>query len=404
MSCCRKVVLVWLLGVSLATSTMKQVSKFYLASFLKNQTYFVPILVIFFQDLGLSYTEIFWILTAGSIFSFILEIPTGVLADIYGRRLSIILSKFTIFFSFIAFGFSKSFIALLLANLLYELGKSFRSGTETAYVFDYLQHDTSAPKYTKVKATQKFYARISESIATAVGGVIAVRLGFNAVFFLAAIPAAINAIQTLTWIKIKDSVDKKKRATIPFLKKAFLDIWKQKEVLTIMINVLLYSAVFVAVGTFVQPYMQDVGLPLEYFGFVYSGFLIIVAFLSRSASDLEEKFGGGKMMNILTFISIFPLLILGLGYVSFIGIALLFFVLMVQNLRSPIANSFFHEHVGSDNRATMGSILALFQNSGNLVLLPLMGYVADAFSLYTALLILSALVAFTAVFFRVKQA
>ena len=54
---------------------MKQVNKFYLASFLKNQTYFVPIMVLFFQDLGLNYSQIFWVFTVGSIFSFIIEIP-----------------------------------------------------------------------------------------------------------------------------------------------------------------------------------------------------------------------------------------------------------------------------------------------------------------------------------------
>ncbi|PIT90529.1 MAG: hypothetical protein COU22_01650 [Candidatus Komeilibacteria bacterium CG10_big_fil_rev_8_21_14_0_10_41_13] len=159
-----------------------QVNKFYLASFLKNQTYFVPIMVIFFQDLGLSYSEIFWIYTMGSIFSFIIEIPTGLFADIFGKRKSIILSKLFIFISFIFFGLATGFWSLILANLLYELGKSFRSGTETAFVYDYLAQTQGSPGYTRVKADQKFYARLSESIGTAVGGFLAVKLGFSAVF------------------------------------------------------------------------------------------------------------------------------------------------------------------------------------------------------------------------------
>jgi MFS family permease len=104
---------------------MTQINKFYLASFLKNQTYFVPIIILFFQDLGLDYSQIFWIFTAGSIFAFILEIPTGILADLYGKRTSIIWSKFIIFLSFIAFALASNFWGLLLANLLFELGKVF---------------------------------------------------------------------------------------------------------------------------------------------------------------------------------------------------------------------------------------------------------------------------------------
>ncbi|MDD3662618.1 MAG: MFS transporter, partial [Candidatus Pacebacteria bacterium] len=83
---------------------MNQINKFYLASFLKNQTYFVSIVILFFQDIGLNYANIFWIFTIASVFSFIIEIPTGVFADKYGNRKSIILSKFLIFVSFIIFG------------------------------------------------------------------------------------------------------------------------------------------------------------------------------------------------------------------------------------------------------------------------------------------------------------
>ena len=111
---------------------MKQVKKFYLASFLKNQIYFVPIIVLFFQDLGLSYSDIFWVFTIGAAFSFIIEIPSGIIADIYGNRKSIIYSKLLIFISFLSFSFATGFTSLLIANLIYELGKSFRSGTETA--------------------------------------------------------------------------------------------------------------------------------------------------------------------------------------------------------------------------------------------------------------------------------
>ena len=193
---------------------MNQVRKFYLASFLKNQIYFVPVIVLFFQDLGLNYSQIFWIFTIGAAFSFLIEIPTGIFADLYGQRKSIIISKFLIFISFIFFGFAQDFIMLLIANLIYELGKSFRSGTETAYVFNYLgekneeykltgSQASKLPTYTKIKINQKFCARVSESLAAIAGGFIAYRFGFSLVFFVAALPALINWLQTLSWEKLE---------------------------------------------------------------------------------------------------------------------------------------------------------------------------------------------------------
>ena len=232
------------------------------------------------------------------------------------------------------------------------------------------------------------------------------KYGFNFVFFLAAIPALLNALQTLTWDNFETNLKKSflKTSKRIFVKDAFVLIWKKRQLFRLLVNILIYSAVFVALGTFVQPYMLSAGLPLAYFGFVYSGFLLIVAFLTKYSSNLEERYGGRNVMNVLTLESVVPLLVLGFGYISFIGIGLFFFVLMVQNLRSPIANSLFHDEVDSNNRATMGSILSLFQNAGNLVLLPFIGVLADFSSISTAIMLLAVFVFFVGTMFWIKKA
>ena len=139
---------------------MKQVTKFYLTSFLKNQTYFTPILIIFLQFNHLSLQEIFWVFTLGSVLSFVCEIPTGTFADFHGKKRSIVISKFLIFLSYVLFGFSGTFLMFVLSQALFELGNSFRTGTETAYTFEYLRQNSDNPTYTEVKGKQKFWARI----------------------------------------------------------------------------------------------------------------------------------------------------------------------------------------------------------------------------------------------------
>ena len=119
----------------------------------------------------------------------------------------------------------------------------------------------------------------------------------------------------------------------------------------------------------------------------------------RYVSKLENKFGGERVMNYVTILAFLPLLILGLGYSSTIGVILFFLVIIADNLRSPIANSVFHDNIESKNRATMGSILELFKTSGNLLILPLAGYLADFYSLYTALLIFSFVILLVGIFF-----
>lgn len=384
---------------------MTQVNKFYLASYLKNQSYFVPIIVLFFQDLSLSYSQIFWIFTIGAAFAFLVEIPTGVIADLYGSRRSIIWSKLLILISFIFFGLAFNFWTLIIANLIYELGKSFRSGTETAYVYNYLAENKEAPRYTIVKVNQKFYARLSESIAALVGGFIAYRLGFNWVFFIAAIPALINFLQTLTWAHLEEihqDQPKTWQNSFVFTKAAIKELKGKKIVLNIIVNISLFTAAFAALDKFVQPYMKNAGLDLQYFGAVYAVFLIIVAFLVKYLAKYEERWGDVKIMNYSTLLAIVPLLILASGISSLWAIALFFFILMIDNFRSPVANNLFHEQVGAANRATMGSILSLVTAVNKLWILPVIGYFADFFSMSVAIFIIVIIIILNALFFWIK--
>lgn len=384
---------------------MNQINKFYLASFLKNQIYFVPIIVLFFQDLSLSYSQIFWIFTIGAAFSFLIEVPTGVIADIYGNRRSIIWSKFFIFISFIVFGFAFNFWSLLIANLIYELGKSFRSGTETAYIYNYLAETKGAPSYTVVKVDQKFYARISESLAALFGGFIAYRLGFNWVFFIAAIPALVNFIQTLSWAHLQEAdkgMIRSWKNSFVFTKNAFKELRQNKTVIRIILNISLFSAAFAALEKFIQPYMKNAGLDLQYFGAVYAIFLIIVAFVVKYAAKLEDRWGGVKIMNYSGFLAFLPLIILATGISSIWAVALFFLVLMIDNFRSPVANTLFHEQVGSANRATMGSILSLVTALNQLWVLPIIGYLADWFSMTWAILMIAIIVIVNALLFWIK--
>ena len=295
------------------------------------------------------------------------------------------------------------FLSLLIANLIYELGKSFRSGTETAYVYNYLDSHPGGPKYSKVKIEQKFYARISESLAALVGGFIAYRFGFSLVFLAAALPALINFIQTLTWEKIPSEENRDKKGfsmleTKQFVRAAFGDIFSSKILLSVILNISLFSLSFSALDKFIQPYMKGAGIELQNFGLIYSFFLILVALIVKFSAKLEDKLGEARIMNYSSIIAALALVVLAILPQSIWLVVLFFVILMIDNLRSPIANSLFHDQIGSEKRATMGSILELFKSANQLWFLPLMGYMADFYSMKMAFYIISFVLIFSFVF------
>ena len=384
---------------------LKQTTKFYISSFLKNQTYFTPILIVFLQAQTLDYQQIFWVFTIGSIVSFLLEIPTGIFADFYGKKRSVIISKIFIFASFMTYGFANSFWLFVLAQAMFEFGNSFRTGTETAFIYDYLKQTKDQPGYTEVKGKQKFWARAGESIATAAGGVIAGQLGYNWAFFFAAIPAFGNVINAFVWEDIEERHDDyfSWKETWTHTKDSVCQLCNNKHLLIITVNITLFTAVVASMDKFIQPYMENVGIPIEYFGFVYAASLALTAIAVRYSYVLEDKFGKVKTINALSILAIIPAMIIGFKFVSIIGVVLFFIIIIIENFRSPIANNAFHGLVKSEERATLGSILSQVKSLGKMVILPVAGFFADTFSLYIAMMILAGILLLNGVLFYIRK-
>jgi DHA3 family tetracycline resistance protein-like MFS transporter len=104
---------------------------------------------------------------------FVFEIPTGVLADVKSRRLSIIIGYAVMGAGFIVQGALPFFWAVLLAQLLWGLGYTFTSGATQAWVADELGEEEAGPAF--MRGTQ--FARIGGlagipiSLATGILGV-----------------------------------------------------------------------------------------------------------------------------------------------------------------------------------------------------------------------------------------
>ena len=383
---------------------MKQITKFYISSFLKNQTYFVPVFIVILQFYQLNFTEIFLIFTISNVFKLFVEIPTWMFADIYGKRRSIQFSKLLIFFSFVWFWFSYNFWTFLVFQILYELWNAFRSGTETGYVYDYLQQNPNNPSYTRVKGNQKFYARIWEGIATTLWWFIAAGINYSAVFFAASIPAFINFLFALTWEEIYES--KKwitKTALINKFQESYNFIKENAYVVRLIVNVMIFSAGVTAVSRLIQPYMDETMIPIEYFWVVYTVFLLIAAFAVRYSYIFEEKFWKVIIINLFSIIASLMLLVVGFGYVWILGVIILFLVITVENIRSPISNTLFHENISSEKRSTLGSTLELGKALAGILMFPIVGVLSDWFSLYAAVLFISVLLALNSLIFRVYQ-
>lgn len=118
---------------------------------------------------GLSPLQLVLVGTMLEVSVFLFEIPTGVVADVYSRRLSIIIGLLLIGLGFLVEGSFPYFAAILLAQALWGLGYTFTSGATQAWITD---------EVGEVEAGRAFL-RVSQFSGTAsfFGGALGITLG-----------------------------------------------------------------------------------------------------------------------------------------------------------------------------------------------------------------------------------
>ncbi|MDK2840078.1 MAG: hypothetical protein PWQ83_1657, partial [Thermosipho sp. (in: thermotogales)] len=242
----------------------KQFRKFQMYGFLKNLRFFEPFLILFFLSSGLSYLQIGILYSIKSIATNILEIPTGVIADLYGRKKSMLFSMISYIISFLIFYFSRSFYLYILAMIFFSFGEAFRTGTHKAMIFQYLKingmENLKVQYYGATRAASQLGSALNSLIAASI---VFVSGNYRTVFFIAILPYILNLINLATYPNELDKaeVKKTKKQTL----KDFIDAVASWRVLKILLNTSSYSAIFKSLKDYLQPILESFALSIPIF-------------------------------------------------------------------------------------------------------------------------------------------
>jgi MFS family permease len=161
---------------------------------------------------------------------------------------------------------------------------------------------------------------------------------------------------------------------------------KNKILQGIVILYAVVAAIDVQMFWFLQPYQLTVELPLKFFGVTNAVMCLVGALAYREAHRFGKKFENTRTLFALAAVLI--LTCFGLSaFVSRWG--LLFFVMegMAFGLFDPVTSTLLNRVTPSDIRATVLSLRSFASRLFFAFLAPLLGYVADVFSLSQALLL-----------------
>lgn len=125
-------------------------------------------------DVGLNPLLLLLLGTAKEVTILLVEIPTGVVADMRSRRLSVILSFLICGSAIVGAGLADGFVLLVLTQVLWAFGSTFRSGAETAWFTDEVGSvdvvDRVLPRRGRVEALGSVVGLVVTAVLASVAG------------------------------------------------------------------------------------------------------------------------------------------------------------------------------------------------------------------------------------------
>ncbi|MBT3383933.1 MAG: MFS transporter [Prolixibacteraceae bacterium] len=363
----------------------KNIIRLYLVKISKWFNLVMPVVVLFYQDNGMGMHEIFVLKSIYSVAIVAMEIPSGWMADIWGRKKTLIFGSILGSAGFLMYSFSYGFWAFVLAEVILGIGYSFVSGADSAMLFDSLKAAKKTDEYVKQEGRITSAGNFAEAFAGIAGGFLAA-ISLRTPFYFQFVVAALAIPASLTLLEPKFHSSEH----IHSIKKLVRNI---KNTLTtnhnLRISILLSAVTGTATLTFawlVQPFFKAVDLPVEMFGIFWTALNLTVGVSSAFAHKVEMFLG--KRRSIL-----FIIVLLSLGYflsgvfITFWGIAFLFLFYLVRGVATPVLKNYINQYTASEIRATMLSVRNFVIRITFAVIGPLLGWITDNISLNYAFML-----------------
>jgi len=393
--------------------------------FLKNLRFFEPFILLIFRSYGLTFFQIGILYSIRDIATNLLEIPTGIAADAFGRRRAMVSAFVSYLLSFIMLYFLEDYLYLILAIILFAFGEAFRSGTHKALILEYLNiHQIS-----DLKVYYYGLTRSASQLGSALNALIAAALVFytgsyRIMFLAAVIPYLLDLINVASYPKELDGdIPGVKREEIWTRLRATLDgfikIFRDGGVLRALLNSSSFGAFFKSTKDYLQPILAVMAISLVIFenyqgaqrealiiGSIYFGIYLLTSLASRRAYYFSSRFSSlSQAVNITYLAGVILLILSGVSsslQVNVLAVICFILLFILNNIRRPINVGLISDQISSNIMASGLSAEAMMTTILSAIIAPLLGYLVDILGVGQGISIIGVVMLSLFFFVRVK--
>ncbi len=352
------------------------IKKLYAFSFLQMSLFPMAIITLFWKDqIGMSLTQILVLQGIFAVAMVVMEYPSGYVSDRIGYRRALNYAALIGVAGWGVYTIADSFSGVLIAEILLGISMSFISGSDSALLFESLKITGHEQDYTRQQGRVSGAGQVGEACGAIFAGLL-----------YAMAPLLPFIIQVVVWVLIflltRTLVEPERSVAPPT--SHFLEAWRSTRYAllenrrlryTILLNLVLGLASFYPVWL-IQPYMQDGGVPLSWFGPIWAVANLSVAVFALVSHRFHSGFGPGRMVLLCAALIIGGYLGLGLGG-GLWGFLFYYLLTMMRGLRGPVLMNYAQQEIPSANRAGILSLQSLCFRLGFVCTGPLIGKLAD---------------------------
>lgn len=319
---------------------------------------------LFWEDRGMTipmvvYAEIIFAVTV-----VLFEVPTGILADRWGRKKLIALSALLGCFEFLILVFAHEFWHFAAVVFLAGIATTASSGSENALLYDSLRATGEEGQFEKHLGRLGAVDFLSAMLAALSGSLLAGRFDLELNYWLSFAATLAGLVITLT---LKEPERESEPDEAPKMKEyvsASLSFFRRNPDVSLVLSCGMVAGTCMGfVYEFWQLYLERIHVQVAYFGLFSSAIMLLGLPGSLLAHRLKSRWRYRAPLS-------FAIAVMAAGFACLAafkgmpGLAAILAISAIAGIAEPLTAGFLHHRIGdSSMRATLDSFRSLGQNA-----------------------------------------
>jgi MFS family permease len=351
--------------------------KYYLATSLASFGFYTPIIQLFYLAHDLTIFKIAVLGMVWTVVKMILEVPSSIFADRWGRKKVMIISSVFAILQLITLLYATEYWLFVLASVWSAAAFAFLSGTDIAFFYDTLKVLKKEDKFDKLWARQQIYQQMPLIVAFVSSGFL-YKYSHLLPFQLSLVFLVLSLFVTSTLNEPKYHTPIENASVFSHFKKSAQFIFKNSYLKSMLLFTILFCLGSDISYGYGQVYLKQLALPIVLFGIGYTFKSLLVTIAANFVPALRRRFSYRSMFGfqIIAITVLFYAMVLTNSYV--VGTACFILIAIPHGFFGISKSSYMHQHIKSHQRATVESMFSFFIAAVFLIIEPFAGYLADS--------------------------